>query len=169
VHGPLNVPTRCTRRGCTLAASAPTKNLLFIRVTIDNDWHFLGLPSARPHPARKDVGMLLEHHYVYADPPKCLPPIPVRVSRRSQLTAALRQHARRRHRGPRLSMTVYPIELHRRLEQKWVHRIDQILTVAGIATPPRDPNDGGRRRRGRRPARRTGGRARTGRKLAARA
>jgi hypothetical protein len=38
--------------------------------------------------------MLLEHHYVYADPPKSLPPMPVRVSRRSQLTAALRQHAR---------------------------------------------------------------------------
>jgi hypothetical protein len=29
-----------------------------------------------------------------ADPPKSLPPIPVRVSRRSQLTAAFRQHAR---------------------------------------------------------------------------
>ena len=32
--------------------------------------------------------------YIRADPPKSLPPIPVRVSRRSQLTAALRQHAR---------------------------------------------------------------------------
>ena len=32
--------------------------------------------------------------YVHADPPKSLPPTPVRVSRRSQLTAALRQHAR---------------------------------------------------------------------------
>src|SRR5262249_20555667 len=32
--------------------------------------------------------------YTHADPPKSLPPIPVRVSRRSQLTAALRQHAR---------------------------------------------------------------------------
>ena len=32
--------------------------------------------------------------YIHADPPKSLPPIPVRVSRRSQLTAALRQHAR---------------------------------------------------------------------------
>ena len=38
--------------------------------------------------------MLLEHYYIHADPPKSLPPIPVRVSRRSQLTAALRQHAR---------------------------------------------------------------------------
>ena len=51
-----------------------------------------GLPSARPHPACKDVGMLLESDYI--QPPKPLPPIPVRVSRRSQLTAALRQHAR---------------------------------------------------------------------------
>ena len=32
--------------------------------------------------------------YIHADPPKSSPPIPVRVSRRSQLTAALRQHAR---------------------------------------------------------------------------
>ena len=32
--------------------------------------------------------------YIHADPPNSLPPIPVRVSRRSQLTAALRQHAR---------------------------------------------------------------------------
>jgi len=38
--------------------------------------------------------MLLEHDYIHADPPKSLPPIPVRVSRRSQLTAALHQHAR---------------------------------------------------------------------------
>jgi len=51
-----------------------------------------GLPSARPHPACKDVGMLLESNYI--QPSKPLPPIPVRVSRRSQLTAALRQHAR---------------------------------------------------------------------------
>jgi hypothetical protein len=27
------------------------------------------------------------------------------------------------------------------LEQKWATRIDQILTVTGNATPPRDPND----------------------------
>ncbi len=38
--------------------------------------------------------MLLEHDYIHADPPKSLPPIPVRVSRRSQLTAALHQHVR---------------------------------------------------------------------------
>jgi hypothetical protein len=37
-------------------------------------------------------------------------------------------------------MTTYPIEFHRRLEQKWASRIDQILTVTGTA-PPRDPND----------------------------
>src|SRR5262249_1214140 len=36
---------------------------------------FFGLPSARPHPAPKDVGMF----YTHADPPKSLPPIPVRV------------------------------------------------------------------------------------------
>jgi hypothetical protein len=65
----------------TSLLSAPTKeNLLIIRVTIDGGWHFLGLPSARPHPAPKDVGMF----YIHADPPKSLPPIPVRVSRRSQ-------------------------------------------------------------------------------------
>jgi hypothetical protein len=75
----------------TRVLSAPTKeNLLIIKVTIDSGWHFFGLPSARPHPAPKDVGMF----YIHADPPKSLPPIPVRVSRRSQLTAALRQHAR---------------------------------------------------------------------------
>jgi hypothetical protein len=75
----------------TSLLSAPTKeNLLIIRVTIGSGWHFFGLPSARPHPAPKDVGMF----YIHADPPKSLPPIPVRVSRRSQLTAALRQHAR---------------------------------------------------------------------------
>ena len=38
-------------------------------------------------------------------------------------------------------MTPYPIEFHRRLEQKWASRIEQILTVTGTATPPRDPND----------------------------
>ena len=38
-------------------------------------------------------------------------------------------------------MTTYPVEFHRRLEQKWAARIDQILTVAANATPPRDPND----------------------------
>ena len=34
-----------------------------------------------------------------------------------------------------------PVEFHRRLEQKWASRIDQILTLAANATPPRDPND----------------------------
>src|ERR1700738_4926274 len=37
---------------------------------------------------------MLESDYIHAAPPKPPPPIPVRVSRRSQLTAALRQHAR---------------------------------------------------------------------------
>jgi hypothetical protein len=32
--------------------------------------------------------------YIHTHSPKSLPPIPVRVSRRSELTAALRQHAR---------------------------------------------------------------------------
>jgi hypothetical protein len=38
-------------------------------------------------------------------------------------------------------MTPYPIEFHRRLEQKWASRIEQILIVRGTASPPRDPND----------------------------
>jgi hypothetical protein len=38
-------------------------------------------------------------------------------------------------------MTPYPIEFHRRSEQKWASRIEQILTVRGTAPPPRDPND----------------------------
>jgi hypothetical protein len=38
-------------------------------------------------------------------------------------------------------MTIYPVEFHRRLEQKWAARIDQFLTVIGNAIPPRDPND----------------------------
>ena len=38
-------------------------------------------------------------------------------------------------------MTIYPVEFHRRLEQKWAARIDQFLTVTGNAMPPRDPND----------------------------
>jgi hypothetical protein len=37
---------------------------------------------------------LLESDYVHAEPPKPPPPIPVRVSRRSQLMTALRQHER---------------------------------------------------------------------------
>jgi len=36
-------------------------------------------------------------------------------------------------------MAIYPLEFHRRLEQKWASRIDQIVT--GNAAPPRDPND----------------------------
>ena len=43
---------------------------------------------------RQTVGMLLDSDYIRAAPPKPLPPIPMRVSRRSQLTAALRQQAR---------------------------------------------------------------------------
>jgi hypothetical protein len=38
-------------------------------------------------------------------------------------------------------MTIYPLEFHRRLEQKWASRIEQILTDIGKTTPPRDPND----------------------------
>ena len=37
---------------------------------------------------------MLENEYIHAQPPRPLPPIPVRVSRRSHLTAALRQQAR---------------------------------------------------------------------------
>jgi hypothetical protein len=37
---------------------------------------------------------LLETDYVHAESPKLAPPVPVRVSRRSQLRAALRQHER---------------------------------------------------------------------------
>ena len=36
-------------------------------------------------------------------------------------------------------MTIYPVEFHRRLEQKWATRIDQILTVTGAAPPPHPP------------------------------
>ena len=53
----------------------------------------LRLPSLRLPIARKDVG-LSERSYVQAEPPQTLPPVPVRVSRKSQLMAALRQHAR---------------------------------------------------------------------------
>jgi hypothetical protein len=38
-------------------------------------------------------------------------------------------------------MTTYPIEFHRRLEQKGAGRIEQILTVTGTAPPPRDPTN----------------------------
>jgi hypothetical protein len=64
-----------------------------LSVLSEKDWRFSGLPSARPHPARKNVGML-ESDYIHAQPLKPLPPVPVRVSRRSQLRTALRQHAR---------------------------------------------------------------------------
>ena len=37
---------------------------------------------------------MLENDYIRAEPPKAPPPAPVRVSRRSQLMAALQQHAR---------------------------------------------------------------------------
>jgi hypothetical protein len=38
-------------------------------------------------------------------------------------------------------MTIYPIEFHRRLEQKWASRIEQIFLDMGKTVPPRDPND----------------------------
>ena len=38
-------------------------------------------------------------------------------------------------------MTFYPLEFHRRLEQKWARRMGQFFSVPGHATPPRDPND----------------------------
>jgi hypothetical protein len=38
-------------------------------------------------------------------------------------------------------MTIYPVEFHRRLEQKWASRIEQILTDIGDTIPPRDPNN----------------------------
>ena len=37
---------------------------------------------------------MLESDYIAAEQPKAPPPVPVRVSRRSQLMAALRQHVR---------------------------------------------------------------------------
>ena len=38
-------------------------------------------------------------------------------------------------------MAAYPVEFHRRLEQKWESRIEQILSVTGKVPPPRRPND----------------------------
>jgi hypothetical protein len=38
-------------------------------------------------------------------------------------------------------MTIYPAEFHRRPEQKWASRIEQILALTATAPPPRDPND----------------------------
>ena len=37
-------------------------------------------------------------------------------------------------------MATYPVEFHRRLEQKWESRIEQILSVTGTVPPPRRPN-----------------------------
>jgi hypothetical protein len=37
---------------------------------------------------------MLESDYIRSEPPKAPPPVPVRVSRRSQLMAALQQHVR---------------------------------------------------------------------------
>ena len=39
-------------------------------------------------------GRVLTSEYIHAEPPKAPPPEPVRVSRRSQLMAALRQNVR---------------------------------------------------------------------------
>src|SRR6266511_2321762 len=72
----------------------PVKKLTHYSACFDNDWRFRRLAFCTPYPACNDVGMLFETDYIHADLPKPLPPIPVRVSRRSQLTAALRQHAR---------------------------------------------------------------------------
>ena len=51
-------------------------------------------------------------------------------------------------------MTTYPIEFHRRLEQKWAGRIEQILTVTGAAPrreiPPTTMMMMGTKTRGRR-------------------
>jgi hypothetical protein len=38
-------------------------------------------------------------------------------------------------------MATYPVEFHRRLEQKWESRIEQILSVTGTVPPPRRPNN----------------------------
>ena len=38
-------------------------------------------------------------------------------------------------------MATYPVEFHRRLEQKWESRIEQILSVTGKVPPPRRPHD----------------------------
>jgi len=38
-------------------------------------------------------------------------------------------------------MATYPVEFHRRLEQKWESRIEQILSVTGTVPPPRRLND----------------------------
>jgi len=59
-------------------------------------------------------------------------------------------------------MTLYPVEFHRRLEQK------QILTVTNAAPPPRDPNDDvmtRRKTKTTKTSQRAGGRPRTRRRL----
>ena len=38
-------------------------------------------------------------------------------------------------------MATYPAEFHRRVEQKWESRIEQILSVTGTVPPPRRAND----------------------------
>src|SRR6516164_7661923 len=38
-------------------------------------------------------------------------------------------------------MATYPVEFHRRLEQKWESRIEQILSVTGTVPPPRPKDD----------------------------
>jgi hypothetical protein len=60
-------------------------------------------------------------------------------------------------------MTIYPVEFHRRLDQKWTSRIDQILNVTVKASPPRDPNvDEEEDEEDEERPDETGGRARTG-------
>src|SRR4029079_12885822 len=54
---------------------------------------FAPLFTSAPTSCRKAVGML-ESSYINAAPPKPPPPVPVRVFRKSQLMAALRQNAR---------------------------------------------------------------------------
>jgi hypothetical protein len=53
----------------------------------------MGVTPRQPHPNREDVGML-ESDYMHAEPPRAAPPVPVRVCRKSQLMAALRQRVR---------------------------------------------------------------------------
>src|SRR5262249_12063919 len=62
------------------------------------------------------------------------------ADRRSRSVKHLSTPSLQNARQKEQDMTAYPVEFHRRLEQKWPSRIDQILT-AGKTTPPRDPND----------------------------
>ena len=59
---------------------------------------------------------------------------------RSQSARNLIAPSPQRQRQKERNMTTYPVEFHRRLEQKWATRIDQVL-VAANATPPRAPDD----------------------------